>query len=74
MWPPPTRSLATGYGNALLLVSEAQLIQQRVANSVQGRLFGARDTVLSAFFLIGLLGAGGLVAAAGVRVTLRPAP
>jgi MFS family permease len=70
VWVAAITFVATGYGNALLLVSEAQLIQQRVANSVQGRLFGARDTLLSAFFLIGLLGAGGLVAVAGVRVTL----
>jgi hypothetical protein len=37
---------------------------------VQGRLFGAKDTLEGAAFLIGLLGAGALVAAAGVRVTL----
>jgi MFS family permease len=61
---------ATGYANALLVVSEMQLIQLRVPNSVQGRLFGAKDTVEGACFLVGLLGAGALVAAAGVRVTL----
>lgn len=60
----------TGYANALLLVSETQLIQLRVPNSVQGRLFGAKDTVEGACFLVGLLGAGALVAAAGVRFTL----
>jgi MFS family permease len=61
---------ATGYANALLVVSEMQLIQLRVPSAVQGRLFGAKDTVEGACFLIGLLGAGALVAAAGVRVTL----
>ena len=61
---------ATGYANALLVVSETQLIQLRVPSAVQGRLFGAKDTVEGACFLIGLLGAGALVAAAGVRVTL----
>jgi len=61
---------ATGYANALLVVSEMQLIQLRVPIAVQGRLFGAKDTVEGACFLIGLLGAGALVAAAGVRVTL----
>ena len=61
---------ATGYANALLVVSEMQLIQLRVPIGVQGRLFGAKDTVEGACFLIGLLGAGALVAAAGVRVTL----
>ena len=70
VWVAAITFLATGYGNALLLVSEAQLIQQRVANAVQGRLFGARDTVLSAFFLIGLVGAAPFVAVAGVRATL----
>ena len=61
---------ATGYANALLVVSEMQLIQLRVPIGVQGRLFGAKDTVEGACFLIGLLGAGALVAAAGVRITL----
>jgi len=47
-----------------------QIIQLRVPLPVQGRLFGAKDTLEGAAFLIGLLGAGALVAAAGVRVTL----
>ena len=62
--------LGTGYANALLLVSEAQLIQLRVPSAVQGRLFGATDTVQGTCFLVGLLGAAALIAAAGVRVTL----
>jgi MFS family permease len=61
---------ATGFGNALLLVSAAQLVQLRVPVAVQGRLFGAKDTLEGVAFLIGLLGAGGLVAAEGVRVAL----
>lgn len=61
---------ATGYGNALLLVSETQLIQLRVPASVQGRLFGAKDTVEGVSFLLGLVGAGALVATEGVRITL----
>jgi DHA3 family macrolide efflux protein-like MFS transporter len=61
---------ATGYANALVNVSEMQLIQLRVPGSVQGRLFGAKDTVEGACYLIGLLGAGALVATEGVRVTL----
>jgi Transmembrane secretion effector len=61
---------ATGYANALLLVSETQLIQLRVPNNVQGRLFGAKDTVEGAFFLAGLVAAIVLVSATGVRVTL----
>jgi MFS family permease len=68
--PATVAFAATGYANALLLVSEMQLIQLRVPNSVQGRLFGAKDTVEGACFLVGLLGAGALVAAAGVRITL----
>lgn len=62
--------VGTGYANALLLVSEAQLIQLRVPSAVQGRLFGATDTVQGTCFLVGLLGAAALIAAAGVRVTL----
>ena len=61
---------ATGYANALLVVSETQLIQLRVPNSVQGRLFGSKDTIEGVFFLIGLLAAAALVAATGVRATL----
>jgi MFS family permease len=61
---------ATGFANALLLVSEAQLIQLRVPSGVQGRLFGGKDTAEGAAFLVGLLAAAPLVAGAGVRVTL----
>jgi len=60
----------TGYANALQLVSATQLIQLRVANAVQGRLFGAKDTVEGVSFLLGLVGAGALVTAVGVRLTL----
>jgi MFS family permease len=68
---PATVAFAvTGYANALLLVSATQLIQLRVPIAVQGRLFGAKDSLEGAGFLIGLLGAAALVAAAGVRVTL----
>jgi len=61
---------ATGYANALVNVSEMQLIQIRVPASVQGRLFGIKDTLEGAAYLIGLIGAGALVATEGVRVTL----
>jgi MFS family permease len=60
----------TGYANSLLLVSETQLIQARVPSSVQGRLFGVKDSVEGICFLVGLAGAGALVAASSVRVTL----
>jgi predicted MFS family arabinose efflux permease len=68
--PATVAFAATGYANALLLVSETQLIQLRVPHAVQGRLFGAKDTVEGACILLGLAGAGALVAAAGVRATL----
>lgn len=64
---------ATGIGNSLLLVSGTQLILDCVPNAVHGRLFGAKDTVEGACFLLGLAGAGGLVALVGVRVTLGTA-
>jgi MFS family permease len=60
---------ATGFANSLLLVSETQLIQLRVPSAVQGRLFGVKDTVEGACFLIGLVGAGAL-GASDVRLTL----
>jgi predicted MFS family arabinose efflux permease len=68
--PATVAFAATGYANALLLVSETQLIQLRVPSGVQGRLFGAKDTVEGVCFLLGLLGAGALIAAGGVRLTL----
>lgn len=68
--PATVAFAATGYANALLLVSATQLIQLRVPQSVQGRLFGAKDTIEGAAFLVGLLAAAALVAAVGVRVTL----
>jgi MFS family permease len=64
---------ATGYGNGLLVVTETQIILMLVAGRVQGRLFGAKDTIEGIFFLTGLLGAGVLVAATGIRVTLGEA-
>jgi hypothetical protein len=70
IWPATLAFAATGYANALMLVSETQLIQLRVPNAVQGRLFGAKDTVEGVSFLLGLLGAGALAATAGVRVVL----
>jgi MFS family permease len=61
---------ATGYANALLVVSETQIILLRVPSAVQGRLFGFKDTFEGAFTLAGLVGAGALVSSAGVRVSL----
>ena len=62
--------LATGYANALQLVSETQLIQVRVPGPVQGRLFGAKDSVDGACFFVGLIAAAALVTGVGVRMTL----
>jgi MFS family permease len=61
---------ATGVANALLLVSQTQLILLTVPSAVQGRLFGAKNAVNSMALLLGLAGAGALVVAVGVRVTL----
>ena len=61
---------ATGVANALLLVSQTQLILLRVPSAVQGRLFGAKNAFNSAALLLGLSGAGALVAGVGVRATL----
>lgn len=61
---------ATGVANALLVVSQTQLILLRVPSAVQGRLFGARAAASATAQLFGLAGAGALVAAVGVRMTL----
>jgi MFS family permease len=61
---------ATGFANALLLVTETQLIQLRVPSALQGRLFGGKDTAEGAAFLVGVLIAAPLVTGTGVRVTL----
>ena len=61
---------ATGFANGLLVVTEAQIILGLVAHQVQGRLFGAKTAVEGAFFLMGLVAAGALIAATGVRATL----
>lgn len=61
---------ATGYANALLVVSQTQLIQLRVPRRVQGRLFGAKDAIEGACFLVALLAAGALIDGLGVRFTL----
>jgi hypothetical protein len=61
---------ATGIGNALLMVTATQFILLRVPNALQGRLFGAKDTVEGACFLAGLAIAAAVVAGAGVRPAL----
>jgi MFS family permease len=61
---------ATGVGNALMFVSQTQLILLLVPSAVQGRLFGGRDAVNASALLLGLVFAGALVAGLGVRVTL----
>jgi MFS family permease len=61
---------ATGVANALLVVSQNQIIMLRVPSTVQGRLFGAKIAFNSTALLLGLVGAGALVAAVGVRATL----
>ncbi len=68
--PAAVAFVGTGYANALLLVSETQLIQLRVPGAVQGRLFGAKDTLDGVCFLLGLLAAGALAATLGVRVAI----
>lgn len=70
VWPATASFAATGYANSLLLTSETQLIQLRVPNAVQGRLFGGKNTIESACVLVGLAGAGALITAVGVRLTL----
>jgi MFS family permease len=60
----------TGAAYSLLVVTETQLILLWVPSSVQGRLFGARDTFNATSLLLGLIGAGALVSAVGVRITL----
>jgi hypothetical protein len=56
---------ATGVGNALMFVSQTQLILLLVPSAVQGRLFGGRDAVNASALLLGLVFAGALVAGVG---------
>jgi hypothetical protein len=73
IWMATVAFAATGYANALMLVSETQFLQLRVPAGVQGRLFGAKDALEGACFLGALVLAGALVTAAGVRFTLAVA-
>jgi MFS family permease len=61
---------ATGVAFAVLVLSQSQLILLMVPSAVQGRLFGAMDTFSATALLVGLVGAGALIATVGVRVTL----
>jgi len=69
--PATVAFAATGYANALLR-RERDATDPSCASRTpcRGRLFGSKDTIEGVFFLIGLIGAGALVAAGGVRNTL----
>ncbi|MDP9144374.1 MAG: MFS transporter [Actinomycetota bacterium] len=56
-----------GFGNGLLLVHERLLIQETVADGLQGRVFAISDTLVNWGFAVAFLGAGAVLSAVGER-------
>ena len=54
-----------GLGNGLLLVHERLLIQDSVAHSIMGRVFGVKDALTAWAFALAFLAAGGLLELVG---------
>ncbi len=50
-----------GLGNGLILVYERLLIQDSVAHSIMGRVFGVKDALTAWAFALAFLAAGGLL-------------
>src|SRR5581483_9486199 len=57
-----------GLGENLLVGPEMRLIQELVAEHLLGRAFGLKDVLENIGFVIAFVGAGALLAVAGVRV------
>jgi MFS family permease len=56
-----------GFGNGVLLVHERLLIQETVADRLQGRVFAISDTLVNWGFGIAFLSAGAVLSATGPR-------
>jgi|GEM_PF-1236936 len=62
-----------GFGNGAVLVYERQIIQQTVADTALGRVFGFRDALTAWAFALAFASAGVLVTALGPRTLLLAA-
>jgi MFS family permease len=56
-----------GFGNGVLLVHERLLIQETVADALQGRVFAISDTLVNWGFAVAFIGAGAVLSAVGSR-------
>jgi MFS family permease len=56
-----------GFGNGVLLVHERLLIQETVADGLQGRVFAISDTIVNWGFAVAFLSAGAVLSAVGER-------
>ncbi len=57
-----------GFGNGFALVHDRLLLSDAVPETLHGRLFALQKTCTSAAFALSYVGAGAIIAAAGVRV------
>jgi MFS family permease len=57
----------TGAGNGLLAGPEVRLLQELVSQRLLGRVFGLRDALINAAYVLAFVSAGGVLAALGVR-------
>jgi MFS family permease len=57
----------TGAGNALLAGPEVRLLQELAGDRLMGRVFGLRDTLINAAYVLAFLSAGAVLAALGVQ-------
>jgi hypothetical protein len=62
--------VAAGYGNGVLLVYERLLIQEVVADTLMGRVFGVKDALASWAFALGFLLGPALLELIGTRETV----
>jgi MFS family permease len=61
---------AAGFGNGLVRVYDRLLIQDRVPDQLQGRVFGVKDALSSWAFAIAFLAAGALLTVVDVRTLI----
>ena len=57
-----------GFGNGFALVHDRLLLSHAIPESLHGRLFALQKTCTSMAFALSFLGAGALIAFAGVQV------
>jgi MFS transporter, AAHS family, vanillate permease len=57
----------TGAGNGFLAGPEVRLLHELVSERLWGRVFGLRDALINAAYVLAFVSAGGVLAALGVR-------